>query len=112
MSSEEGRLLTGVEKLANIEIPVLEYPDFDPGPAPQVVRDKKARMEKLAATPVQGVVDGGKVADQKALDLVNGKGDIVDVVTAISQTEVAMETMVTVRDRVISAYEEIMRMPI
>lgn len=67
---------------------------------------------KFLAEAVQGVVDGGKVADQKTLDLVNGRGDIVDVVTAISQTEVAMETMVTVRDRVISAYEEIMRMPI
>jgi flagellar hook-basal body complex protein FliE len=67
---------------------------------------------KFLAEAVQGVVDGGKVADQKALDLVSGKGDIVDVVTAISQTEVALETMVTVRDRVISAYEEIMRMPI
>lgn len=61
---------------------------------------------------VQGIVESGKVADTKAMDLVNGKGDVVDVVTAISQTEVAIETMVTVRDRVISAYEEIMRMPI
>jgi flagellar hook-basal body complex protein FliE len=61
---------------------------------------------------VQGIVEQGKVADQKAMDLVNGQGNVVDVVTAISQTEIAMETMVTVRDRVISAYEEIMRMPI
>ncbi len=61
---------------------------------------------------MQGVVDAGKTSDRMSLDLVNGKGDIVDVVTAISQTEIAMETMVTVRDRVISAYEEIMRMPI
>jgi flagellar hook-basal body complex protein FliE len=61
---------------------------------------------------VQGVVETGKVADHKAMDLVNGKGDVVDVVTAISQTEMAIETMVAVRDRVISAYEEIMRMPI
>jgi flagellar hook-basal body complex protein FliE len=67
---------------------------------------------QFLADSVQGVVDDGKASDQKALDLVNGKGDIVDVVTAISQTEIAMETMVTVRDRVISAYEEIMRMPI
>lgn len=71
-----------------------------------------ADFAKFLTDAVQGVVDGGKVADQKALDLVSGKGDIVDVVTAISQTEVALETMVTVRDRVISAYEEIMRMPI
>lgn len=61
---------------------------------------------------VQGVVDSGKVSDARAMDMVNGKGDMVDVVTAISQTELAMDTMVAVRDRVISAYEEIMRMPI
>ncbi len=43
---------------------------------------------------VQGVVDTGKVAETKAMDMVNGRGDMVDVVTAISQTELAMETMV------------------
>jgi len=30
----------------------------------------------------------------------------------VSETEVAVETMVSVRDKVIAAYEEIMRMPI
>ena len=67
---------------------------------------------KMLGQAVQGVVDSGKVSDAKAMDMVNGKGDMVDVVTAISQTEIAMNTMVAVRDRVISAYEEIMRMPI
>ncbi len=41
-----------------------------------------------------------------------GKANIVDVVTAVSETEVAVEALVSVRDRVIAAYEEIMRMPI
>ena len=67
---------------------------------------------KMLGQAVQGVVDNGRVADTKAMDMVNGRGDMIDVVTAISQTELAMDTMVTVRDRVISAYEEIMRMPI
>lgn len=67
---------------------------------------------KLLGDAVQGVVESGKVSDARAMDMVNGKGDMVDVVTAISQTELAMDTMVAVRDRVISAYEEIMRMPI
>ena len=67
---------------------------------------------KLLGQAVQGVVDSGKVSDARAMDMVNGKGDMVDVVTAISETELAMNTMVAVRDRVISAYEEIMRMPI
>ncbi len=59
-----------------------------------------------------GMVEQGKAADQKAMGMIEGKTDVVDVVTAIAETEVALETMVTVRDRVISAYEEIMRMPI
>ncbi len=42
----------------------------------------------------------------------NGKANVVDVVTAVAETEVAVETLVAVRDRVIAAYEEIMRMPI
>ena len=41
-----------------------------------------------------------------------GKANIVDVVTAVSETEVAIEALVSVRDKVIAAYEEIMRMPI
>jgi flagellar hook-basal body complex protein FliE len=67
---------------------------------------------KFLGDAVQSVVDSGKVAETKSLDMVNGKADMVDVVTAMSQAEIAMESMVTVRDRVISAYEEIMRMPI
>lgn len=61
---------------------------------------------------VEGVVDSGRASDAKAVGLIEGKTDVVDVVTAVAETEVALETMVTVRDRVISAYEEIMRMPI
>ena len=67
---------------------------------------------KLVADGMQGVMDAGKTSDKLSLDLVNGKANVVDVVTAISQTELAMESMVAVRDKVISAYEEIMRMPI
>ena len=66
----------------------------------------------LLAQQVQGVVDAGKASDAMAIDMVNGKANVVDMVTALSETEMAIDSMVTVRDRVISAYEEIMRMPI
>ena len=66
----------------------------------------------MLAQQVQGVVDAGAASDRMAIDMVNGKANVVDMVTALSETEIAIESMVTVRDRVISAYEEIMRMPI
>jgi len=40
------------------------------------------------------------------------KANLVDVVTAVAETETAITTLVSVRDKVIAAYEEIMRMPI
>jgi len=71
-----------------------------------------ADFGKMLAETVQSVVNTGNASEQLSMNMVNGKADMVDVVTAMSQAELAMETMVTVRDKVIAAYEEIMRMPI
>ena len=51
-------------------------------------------------------------SDAQTRAAVNGKANMVDVVTAVSETEVAVEAVVAVRDKVIAAYEEIMKMPI
>ncbi|GAA0773429.1 flagellar hook-basal body complex protein FliE [Roseibium denhamense] len=67
---------------------------------------------QMVQSAVETVVEQGRQTDDKAIGMINGKTDVVDVVTAVAETEVALETMVAVRDRVISAYEEIMRMPI
>ncbi len=61
---------------------------------------------------VGSVVEAGRKSDAQTQALVSGKSNIVDVVTAVSETEVAVQAMVSVRDKVIAAYEEIMRMPI
>lgn len=54
----------------------------------------------------------GQKSDAQTRQAVNGKANMVDVVTAVSETEVAIDAVVAVRDKVIAAYEEIMRMPI
>jgi flagellar hook-basal body complex protein FliE len=69
-------------------------------------------FSKLLAESMDTIAEAGRASDAKTMGLVNGQGNVVDVVTAIAETEIAIESMVTVRDRVISAYEEIMRMPI
>ncbi len=40
------------------------------------------------------------------------QADIVDVATAVSNAETVVETVVTVRDKVIGAYNDILKMPI
>ncbi len=42
----------------------------------------------------------------------SGKAELIDVVTAVSSAEASLETVMAVRDQVIQAYQEIMRMPI
>ena len=61
---------------------------------------------------INSVVEAGRKSDGLAQGMAAGKANIVDVVTAVSETEVAVQTMVSVRDKVIQAYEDIMRMPI
>lgn len=41
-----------------------------------------------------------------------GKADPHSVVEALAQTEMALEMAVTVRDKVVEAYQEILRMPV
>ena len=51
-------------------------------------------------------------SDTQTQAMAAGKANIVDVVTAVAETEVTIDALVSVRDKVIAAYEEIMRMPI
>ena len=89
--------------------------------ANQLVRQQLPQPKPSQATPnfsemvksaVGEVTQTGRMADEQALKVAQGKADMIDVVTAVAETELAMETLVSVRDRVIAAYEEIMRMPI
>ncbi len=61
---------------------------------------------------MDAVNETGKKSDVQTRAMVNGKSNMVDVVTAVAETEVAIDAVVAVRDKVIAAYEEIMRMPI
>ncbi|HZS63834.1 MAG TPA: flagellar hook-basal body complex protein FliE [Xanthobacteraceae bacterium] len=61
---------------------------------------------------VNAVSDAGHKSDTQTQSFAAGKANIVDVVTAVAETEVAVNALVSVRDKVVAAYEEIMRMPI
>ena len=58
------------------------------------------------------VMETGRKSDTQAVAMAAGKANVMDVVTAVAETDVAVSTLVSVRDRVIQAYEDIMKMPI
>ena len=84
-----------------------------PGPQPSTGKAAGAAdFKSLLDGGLKGVAEAAKGAEAQMAAAASGKADIVDVVTAVAESEAALETLVAVRDRVIAAYEEIMRMPI
>lgn len=67
---------------------------------------------EVLKTAVDSITKSAKQSDAQTQAMAAGKSNIVDVVTAVAETEVAIDALVAVRDRVIQAYEEIMKMPI
>ncbi len=61
---------------------------------------------------VEGAVEMGRSADAASTQALLGHGSVSDVVMAVSRAELALQTAVAVRDRVVSAYQDVMRMPI
>ncbi|GAA0553560.1 flagellar hook-basal body complex protein FliE [Rhizomicrobium palustre] len=57
-------------------------------------------------------IDTMKQGEKMAGAGVAGKADIVDVVNAVNQAEITLDTVVAVRDKVVAAYQSIMNMPI
>jgi flagellar hook-basal body complex protein FliE len=66
----------------------------------------------LLGKALDATANAGRQADTQTASVAGGRADIVNVVTAVAESEAAIETLVAVRDRVIAAYEEIMRMPV
>lgn len=51
-------------------------------------------------------------SEQISMQAVVNQADLNDIVTAVTNAEITLQTVVSIRDRVIQAYQEILRMPI
>jgi flagellar hook-basal body complex protein FliE len=61
---------------------------------------------------VKSAVDSIQQGEDVSIKATTGKADITEVVSAMSNAQMTLQTVTAVRDRVISAYQEILRMPI
>jgi flagellar hook-basal body complex protein FliE len=76
-------------------------------------RDKpKSTFLDMIGKMAEDTIHTGKKAEALSEKAVVGKADLMDVVQAVSNAQLTLETVVAVRDRVVNAYQEIMRMPI
>jgi flagellar hook-basal body complex protein FliE len=61
---------------------------------------------------VHQAVQQSRAAEAQMTAQVQGKGNLVDVVTAISSAQTSLDTMIAVRDQMIQSYQQIMNMQI
>jgi len=66
----------------------------------------------MVSDSLQGAMQQGRQAEELSLKQISGDADLKDVVTAVANAQHTLETVVAVRDKVLSAYQEILRMPI
>jgi flagellar hook-basal body complex protein FliE len=85
----------GVQK-AGLDAPKTSGGDFS-GLVKEAINSSAAAIAKGEAVSVKAIA---------------GKAELTDVVTAVTSAELTLQTVVAVRDRVIQAYQEIVRMPI
>ena len=57
-------------------------------------------------------IQQSRTAESQIVSGVQGKTDLVNVVTAISSAETSLQTVMAVRDQVIAAYQQVMSMQI
>jgi flagellar hook-basal body complex protein FliE len=66
----------------------------------------------LLRAGAKNAIDSGKKSEEMAKQAIAGKADVRDVVAAVNNAELTLQTVVAVRDKVIGAYSDILKMPI
>jgi flagellar hook-basal body complex protein FliE len=91
--------------------------------APQVQSVDRMPREATAAEPsapsfralldqaLGDALGAGQRSEAATLQAAAGRADLQEVVEAVNAAEITLQTVVALRDRMISAYQEILRMP-
>jgi len=61
---------------------------------------------------VEKAIETQKTSETVTAGAVTGSSDMIDVLQAVTEAETTLNTVVAIRDRLIQAYQEVMRMPI
>lgn len=72
----------------------------------------EASFSSLVGESLRKAAASGYNSEAVSTRALAGKADVTDVVTAVSNAELSLNTVVAVRDKVIAAYQDIIKMAI
>jgi flagellar hook-basal body complex protein FliE len=85
--------------------------DLQTGQAASPATGSAPSFQDLVGTAAKNAVGTMQEGERMSAQAVLGKADITEVVMAVNNAEITLQSVVAVRDRMISAYQEILRMP-
>jgi flagellar hook-basal body complex protein FliE len=69
-------------------------------------------FSNMVAKAADGTIGEVKKAEQVAADAIVGKASLNEVVNAVNSADIALKSVIAIRDKVINAYQDIIKMPI
>ncbi|MEK9672915.1 MAG: flagellar hook-basal body complex protein FliE [Rhodospirillaceae bacterium] len=76
------------------------------------VQSQQEEFGDLVRSAIMEARKIGERSEKMSISAINDKADITQVVTAVAEAEMTLQTVVNVRDKVLEAYNQIIRMPI
>jgi flagellar hook-basal body complex protein FliE len=74
--------------------------------------DAGSDFASLLKSGAASFIESSKKSEELSKQAIAGKADVRDVVAAVNNAELTLQTVVAVRDKVIAAYSDILKMPI
>lgn len=97
----------GIGKVTDVSNTIKGFAQNDP-----VHNQDGVSFADLIKDTAQESIKTMKAGEQMSAKAVTGDANLTDVVQAVTAAEVTLQTVTAVRDKMISAYQDIMRMPI
>jgi flagellar hook-basal body complex protein FliE len=66
----------------------------------------------LISSGINNALNNVKAGEQVSMEAIAGKASLSDVVSAVNSADIALKSVVAIRDKVINAYQDILKMPI
>ena len=94
-----------------ISSPINAIPNFGMG---DITKTKSTDSDfgSMLQGAAQEFVSQQKSAETNSAQAVSGKGNLVDVMTSVTNAETSLQMLVSIRDKFVQAYQEISRTPV
>jgi flagellar hook-basal body complex protein FliE len=82
------------------------------GSTGSVTGSSGSTFSNFVADAAKGALNTIKNSENVSAQAIAGKASLTDVVTAVNSADVALKSIVAIRDKAIAAYQDIIKMPI